>query len=141
VDYLSGNGSPEGSFDTLYGTPHDFYGKMDLFTLIPERALNLGLVDMGTTVEATPLPWLHVTSELHRFVNSTRGRGESATGSTLLGHEADLELRFVVMEGAQFELMGGVFVPGDAMRPAFLLPSDQALVPELRGHAMLDVAF
>jgi hypothetical protein len=112
AEALSGDGTPQGTFDTLYGTNHDYYGEMDLFLNVARDTQNLGLIDLGGRAETRIIGNLRARVDGHYF----RSFHADATGSAELGVELDFELSYQANDYVSVDGLYGLFLPGDVMR-------------------------
>jgi hypothetical protein len=89
-DHLSGNRSSDsgevGSFSTLFGARHRFYGRADYFLDIPGDTGGLGLRDAALKLALKPGPLLSLNLDLHTFSTVEEG----TLSSRHLAEEADL---------------------------------------------------
>jgi hypothetical protein len=108
-DVLSGDGTPEGAFDTLYGTNHGYYGELDFFTNIPVNTRGLGLVDLGGQASIEPTQGVVFKAAFHGLRSVEPGLG----GDTAFGQEVDLNLEWQVSEPLRVAALVGFFLPGD----------------------------
>lgn len=134
AEYLSGDGTPEGTFSTLYATNHKFYGELDYFLDIPTDTANLGLVDLGGRITVTPLPKLLLNADLHQFLSA-----EAVNGESTFGTEIDLKAVVSVYENLSLDAMFGVFIPGEAMRAVKGHADTVDLSPETLAYTTLDL--
>lgn len=136
AEYLHGDGTAEGTFDTLYATNHKFYGEMDFFLNIPDDTGNRGLVDLGGKVGVAPTSWFATNLAFHHL----RPAESDAPGSAF-GNELDLRLDFPFHDNAAIQSMFGVFLPGEAMRNREQIAEDEDLELEMLAYVTLDVHF
>jgi hypothetical protein len=111
AEILSGDGTPEGTFDTLYPSSHRYNGMMGVFTNIPRNTANLGLVDVGARLESGIVDGLRAHVDGHWFRTATPG----ASGLATLGAELDLAFEWNVMDYVSLDALYGAFFPGLAM--------------------------
>jgi hypothetical protein len=88
-----------GSFSTLYGARHRYYGRADYFLDIPRDTENLGLRDAAVKLAYSPDSHLQVNLDVHAFSTSEQG----ALSSQNLGQEADLWARYRFREVLNLE--------------------------------------
>lgn len=113
-EYLSGDGTPSKSFDTLFAANHKFYGEQDYFLGIPKHTGNNGLIDVGgRVILAKVMNRLKVNVDGHYFM-TVNGVGDAK--KTDLGTEVDLKLTYTYRPNIKFMMLYGVFMPGEAMR-------------------------
>lgn len=141
VDYLSGDGTPYGTFDTLYAENHDQYGLMDRFVHPHNDTLGLGLVDVALRGGWVLLRRLEVFVDVHRFMAPTRSTAAQGAQSSLFGEEVDVSADLELTRGARFRAFGGVLLPGNALRPRFSVRRDQPFGPQWLAHGTLEVVF
>lgn len=134
-EYLSGDGTPEGAFDTLYATNHKFYGEMDFFLAIPANTAQLGLADVGGGLGASATDALTLHADFHHF----RSAEAAAGGARAFGNEVDFKVQWAAMENVAVRALYGLFLPGDAMRAPQDLDDTTDLEPEHLGYLTLDV--
>jgi len=106
-EYLQGDGTPEGTFDTLFATNHKFYGEMDYFLNIPVHTGNQGLMDVGGRLSAKPHQRLETLLSVHSFRNVEAGDA--------LGLELDFKVIVALMESLALRALYGVMLPDDAL--------------------------
>lgn len=111
AEILSGDGTPQGTFDTLYPSSHRYNGMMGIFTNIPRNTANLGLVDVGASVESG----IHDRVRAHVDGHWFRAAARVANGATTLGAEVDFALEWNVMDYVSLDALYGAFFPGLAM--------------------------
>ena len=136
-EVLSGDGTPEGTFDTMYATNHKFYGEMDYFLNIPLHTATLGLVDLGGRAGFRPVQKVGVHVDAHHF----RSVESDGAGNNTFGTELDLKVVVDVMTAVQTRVLYGMFFAGEAMRTARPAVGDGDLNPEAFGYVTLDVKF
>lgn len=135
AEYLSGDGTPAGVFDTLYATNHKFYGYMDLFISIPRDTANLGLFDAGAQVSVGPVKNISAKLDWHHF----RAASEDALGNQTFGNEVDLVLNYRFTEHLTAQAVWTVFFPEAAMGYALEgLPASADLKTQQLGYFTLD---
>lgn len=141
ADILSGNDpkslKTNNSFASPYASNHPFYGYMDYFIDIPGNTKNLGLNDFYLTSnwkkEEFPLS---ANLNLHYFTSNQAG----PTGENTFGQEADLVLKYKLMENVNFSLGNSLFFPGNLMKTAaFFGPKNGDL--SYWGYLMLNAGF
>ncbi len=120
ADYLSGDGTPEGVFDTLFATNHMYYGEMDFFLDIPRNTGALGLVDLGGRLSAKPSDTVTASVTYH----SLRAAEDSAAGNADFGSEIDTRLDWKATPHLGIYLLYGIFLPGDALADVRGIPGD-----------------
>lgn len=135
ADYLSGSAPGDvenGSFDTLFGTNHKFYGFADLFLDIPLNTAGRGLVDLALKSRWQLTPDWRATVDVHRFSVAE----DDGLGSGTLGTELDAVVTRAVFDGLQ--VSGGVsrVFAGDALGPVRGIGEDVTFA-----YVMLDVVF
>jgi Alginate export len=111
AEILSGDGTPQGTFDTLYASSHRYNGEMGVFTNIPSNTRNLGLVDIGARLESGIVDALRTHVDGHWFRAATPAGNEEAA----LGAELDVALQWNVMDYVTLDALYGAFFPGIAM--------------------------
>ncbi len=109
AEALSGDGTPQGTFDTMYATNHKFYGEMDFFLAIGPHTGFRGLMDLGGVLSAVPADGLKVSANVHNF------RAMDTTNATDFGNEVDLKVVGKVAKGVKVDALYGIFMPGEAM--------------------------
>jgi hypothetical protein len=118
-DYLSGSDGPAegpgngklGSFSTLYGARHRFYGRADYFLDIPRDTENLGLQDAALKLAYSPSPILGLNLDIHAFSTAQEGDLSSRT----LGQELDFWARYRFRGVLNLEAGYSITWAGDAM--------------------------
>jgi hypothetical protein len=124
-DYASGDDNPNdgthGTFDTLFPTPHKFFGMMDLFSLQNIQDLGVNLTLKPTKRMSVALMgnafWLAHTHD--SFYNAsgvaraTGGYGINPGYSPFVGTEISLVAGYAVTSFAQVEAGYGHFFSGD----------------------------
>lgn len=108
---ISGDGKPQGAFDTLYATNHKFYGEMDFFLNIPVHTGLLGLQDIGGRLWIRDLKpvWLYI--DAHQLSTME----ENAAGDTALGTEVDAVVKWAYGDALTFRAVYGVMLPEDGL--------------------------
>lgn len=118
-DYLSGSddagegtdGGKLGSFSTLYGARHRYYGRSDYFLDIPRDTENLGLRDTALKLAYSPSPLLRLNLDIHAFSTAQKGTLSSQT----LAQEADFWAQYRFREALDLEIGYSITWAGDAM--------------------------
>jgi hypothetical protein len=114
-DHLSGDDDPGdgelGSFSTLYGARHRYYGRSDYFLDIPRDTENLGLRDAALKLAYSPTPLLRLNLDVHAFSTAQQGTLSSQT----LGQEADFWGQYRFREAMDLEVGYSIIWAGDAM--------------------------
>ncbi len=134
-EYLSGDGTKEGTFDTLFATNHKFYGEMDFFLNIPVHTGGRGLVDLGGRLSAQPMEEVGVRVDVHHLRAATPFPG----GAVLFGNEVDFGLKVEVMEGVRIDAVYAFLRPGGALARARGLAGEPTL--EHFAYLTLDARF
>lgn len=117
ADILSGN-NPDSTktknvFSASLGTNHSFYGYMDYFTDIPTNTGNLGLNDYYLTTSWSNKNFpLSATLNIHHFMSNQSAK----TGENTFGQEADLVLKYAILEKTNFILGVSMFIPSNLMK-------------------------
>ncbi len=137
ADWLSGDGTAYGVFDTLYATNHKFYGEMDFFLAIPAQTKNLGLIDAGVGLGVVPAKALKASLTGH-LMRTTKS---DAAGASDLGIEVDTKIVWSVAQDVQLRALYGVFLPGEAMRTSKEIAAPAALAVEHFAYLTCDVGF
>ncbi len=137
LEHLHGNGSAEGTFDTLFATNHKFYGEMDFFLNIPVHTTNLGLVDLGGRLSAAIAERVGAHVDVHHF----RSAEDDAAGNSVFGNEIDVKVVFDPIEFVQVRALYGIFVPDELMRTVGRAPATGSLEPDHFTYLTLDVKF
>jgi len=110
-EYLSGDGTAHGTFDTLYATNHKFYGEMDKFLAIPKNTKNLGLIDAGGKIVLTPWKgYLKFMLAGHYLMTAEKAPGDRQ----MLGPELDIKLIITPYKFVSIRALYAVFIPQDA---------------------------
>jgi hypothetical protein len=135
ADYLSGDGTPEGVFDTLYATNHAFYGEMDFFLDIPRNTAGLGLIDLGGRVVAKASDTVTASVTYHYF----RAAEDSPQGNADFGSEIDTRLDWKATPHLGIYLLYGIFLPGDAIADVRGIPGDPEMEQQL--YVTTDLSF
>lgn len=124
-DYASGDDNPNdnthGTFDTLFPTPHRFFGSMDLFSLqnIQDAGANLTLKPTRRTRVALlgNVLWLADTRDyLYTAAGTPRmtgGYGIHSNYNPFVGSELTLIAGYAITRFAQVEVGFGHFFAGD----------------------------
>jgi hypothetical protein len=136
-EVLTGDGTPEGTFDTLFATNHKFYGEMDVFLNIPVHTANLGLVDLGGRASVKPHEKLALNVDLHHL----RSVESDAQGESMFGNELDVKLVYKPIEHLDVRLLGAAFFPGAAIRAPKQYPASQSVSTDGFGYLTLDAYF
>ncbi len=105
---LSGDGTQQGTFDTLYALNHKYYGELDFFLNISRDTQNLGLVDVGGHIGVgLSSIGLDIVAAVNHFRSVERVNGDGVFGT-----ELDFKIKWSL--GSHFYLRGvvGVFLPG-----------------------------
>lgn len=124
-DYGSGDGNPRdgthGTFDTLFPTPHKFFGSMDLFSLQNIQDLGVNLTLKPTKRTSVALMgnafWLATTDDY--FYNAaaqgraTGGYGIHPSFSPFVGTSVSLVAGYAITSFAMVEAGYGHFFTGD----------------------------
>lgn len=113
-EVLSGDGTPAGTFDTLFATNHKFYGEADFFIAIPAQTGFLGLIDVGGRLAVTPHATLSALVDFHHF----RAADEP---DRVFGHEIDVKLTWKPWAPLSIQPLYAVFLPDE---PATFAGSD-----------------
>ncbi len=137
ADYLSGDGTTEGTFDTLYATNHKFYGEMDYFLAIPKHTANLGLLDAGARLVLGKVGPTKLLATFHVF-NTTKA---DANDDKDLGKELDLKVVWKVRKGLGVRTLWGVYMPGAAMGTLRGFAQNASLSTEHFGYLTIDAKF
>lgn len=114
---LSGNKLNETKykvFEPSYASGHRFYGYMDYFTVLPLNTYDRGLQDIYAKINFNVIENLNSQIVLHNFNLS-----ESLDGEKSLGQEFDVVINWKYNKHVQFEIGGGVFLPGKVMQNKF----------------------
>ena len=112
-DVLSGRSEDGdvGTFHTMFGTNHKFYGFQDLFLNLPRDTRDQGLWDAGVYGELQ-----RGALKLVAYVHLFGAASYTGPGSALYGLEPDLVLSYRLHERVKAELGASLFVPmGDAL--------------------------
>ncbi|MCA9526020.1 MAG: alginate export family protein [Myxococcales bacterium] len=109
ADVVSGDGTPTGAFDTLYGTNHGYYGEADLFIALPPHTALLGLVDLGGRVSLKPRADLTLAGAFHAFTSVEPGPDDA----TDFGEEIDLTVDWRATERFTLAGLATLVLPGD----------------------------
>lgn len=126
AEALSGDGTPEGSFDTLYGSRHVHYGQMDLFANLPAATRYRGLVDLAVRAETDVVPRLRAGADVHSL--STYDR--ASDGERHLGEEIDVRVAWAAADYVTVDAFYGLFIPGKAIGPTLDYPGGTLLHPD-----------
>ena len=111
-DSGAGQGDGElGSFSTLYGARHRFFGRGDYFLDIPRDTENLGLRDAALKLAYSPSPLLRLNLDIHAFSTAQQG----ALSSQTLAQEADFWAQYRFREALDLEAGYSITWAGDAM--------------------------
>ena len=109
ADILSGDGTPTGIFDTLYGTNHGFYGELDFFTNMAAHTAGLGLIDVGGVASIEPSEGITFKAAFHGFQSVEPGPDDD----TAFGQEINLNLDWQYNPHLRLASLVGFFLPGD----------------------------
>lgn len=110
-EYLSSDGTRQGTFDTLYGANHRYYGEMDYFRNIPRDTGNSGLVDLAGRLELKPVDSVTLRLDFHHFRRASRPQDTPATFGNELNAVAVVKLgQYLALR----TLYGLFSPPGDA---------------------------
>lgn len=112
AEALTGDGTPQGTFDTLFATNHKFYGEMDFFLNIPKHTKNLGLMDLGGRLALSPVKKVKLHVDAHLFRSMTA----APSGASDLGLETDLKVVGKLSEKVALRFLYGVLLPGAALQ-------------------------
>lgn len=137
ADYLSGDGTAEGTFDTLYATNHKFYGEMDYFLAIPKHTGNLGLIDAGAKLVIGHAGPVKLMTTFH-LLSTVKAEANDAKD---LGKELDLKVIWPVRKGLAVRALWGMFMPGEAMGTLKGFNKGDALATEHFGYLTVDATF
>ena len=135
ADLLSGTdptSSEVGSFDTLFGTNHKFYGYADLFLNIPVHTSGRGLVDLAVKGRWQVHSDWTASIDVHRFTVAESAGLESSS----LGTEIDLTLARAAFSGVRISGGAARVLAGDALGPVRGIFDDVTFA-----YLMLDVVF
>jgi len=118
-DHLSGDddagedsGDRElGSFTTLYGARHRFFGRGDYFLDIPRDTENLGFRDAALKLAFSPTPLLSLNLDVHAFSTAERG----AVSSQTLAQEVDIWIKYRFRDALDLEAGYALTWAGEAM--------------------------
>jgi hypothetical protein len=118
-DYLSGDdelgddpgGEKLGSFSTLYGARHRYYGRADYFLDIPQDTENLGLTDAALKLTYSPTSLLRLNLDVHAFSTAQQG----TLSSRALAKEVDFWAQYRFRAVLNLEAGYSVTWAGDAM--------------------------
>lgn len=115
ADIVSGdpNGKANGAFETVYGTNHSFYGNMDYFMNVAKDTKNLGLNDfyISGAFKKDNFP-LSANLVIHQM-NSNQ---PNKAGANTFGQEADLTLKYQILEKSLVTLGASAFMQGNLMK-------------------------
>lgn len=112
IDVVSGDDNAAdlsiGTFDTLYGTNHKFYGHFDRYLNLPVHTAGQGLVDGLFRVRVAPKGKVIVSNDIHFFGSMAPPDGVEG----FHGVEWDLDATFKILPG--FTVAAGVwtYFPG-----------------------------
>lgn len=137
-EYLSGDGTAAGTFDTLYATNHKFYGEMDLFLNIPKHTKNLGLIDVGGRIQL--VPWAKVLTirvDGHFLMTAEA----DAKDRSMIGPEIDIKLIINPIDYVSIRMLYGVFIPQEAWHTLKGIPDGTDLEIEHFAYVTTDVKF
>jgi hypothetical protein len=134
-DYLSGSApgdAEDGSFDTLFGTNHKFYGYADLFLNLPVQTQGRGFQDLAVKTRWTVTDGWTLTADLHRFLVA---EDEGLPGGHL-ANELDVVVTHPLVPG--LTLSGGVarVWAGEALGPVRGIADDVNFA-----YLMVDLTF
>lgn len=136
-EYLSGEGTPDTAFDTLFATNHAFYGEMDYFLVFPRDTAGLGLIDTGGRVAIKPTERLTLHADYHLF----RTANGKLAGDEGLGQELDLKATWKAHENVGVRALYGLFFPQEPFGVIRGLPPGTDLATEHFAYLTLDVIF
>ncbi len=108
---LSGDGTAEGTFDTLFATNHKFYGEMDFFLATVGHTGKLGLVDAGGRVAVKP----HAKLGLHVDVHQLMSMEADTNNKKSFGTEIDVKLVAKIHENVAVRALYGIMLAGDTL--------------------------
>lgn len=114
ADLISGdtNGKPYHAFETSYGTNHLYYGFMDYFINVSKDTKYRGLNDFYLTGEWKKQDFpFSVGLNLHHMMSN-----QPFKNLNTFGQEADLTLKYKVMEKTNLSLGLSAFMPGDIFK-------------------------
>jgi hypothetical protein len=135
-DHLSGDGDDVdgelGSFSTLFGARHRFYGRGDYFTNIPVDTGNRGLRDAALKLSYAPDDLLALNMDLHAFRTANQG----SLSSQRLGEEVDIWVQYQFRRFLAVELGGSLTWAGPAMEELELLEGTGTV-----GYVMTSLSF
>lgn len=120
TDILSGNNpsstKTNNAFDVPYGTNHKFYGYMDYFINVPGNTKNLGLNDYYFRTEWNNKEFpVSAALDIHHFSSNQA----SATNKSVFGQEADITLKYRVLDNTTLTWGTSAFLPGEIMSENF----------------------
>ena len=113
VDYYSGDDNLADNeykeYSRWFGAGHKYLGYMDYF---PKNTFGVGLMDLHAKVGFNPIDKLKLLAALHLFNSAEDYTLADNTTSNKFGTEVDLVLTYDYNEYLDFQIGGGLFMPG-----------------------------
>lgn len=120
VDYYSGDDNPADKeykeFSRWFGAGHKYLGYMDYF---PKNTLGVGLMDMHLKAGLKPIEKLDLLAALHLFNSAEDYTLADNSKSNKFGTEIDLVLTYDYNDYLDFQVGGGLFLPGKIFEDKF----------------------
>ncbi len=114
IDYYSGDDDPNDEeykeFSRWFGAGHKYLGYMDYF---PRNTFGVGLMDIHIKAGMKSIGKLNIKSALHIFNSAEDYTLASNSKSNSFGTEFDLVLTYDYNDYLDFEIGGGLFLPGE----------------------------
>lgn len=119
-DMISGSsGGAKGkyyTFETPYNATHRFLGYMDYSFKNASSKYLLGVNDIYLTSTVAPVNCaFNFGLNLHHLLTNK----QDANGSTALGDEVDLTVKYEMIKGTTLTWGGSVFVPGNSLKTSY----------------------
>ncbi len=120
IDYYSGDDNLRDNeykeFDRWFGAGHKYLGYMDYF---PRNTLGVGLMDIHAKAGLKSIGKLRIKSAFHLFNSAQEYTLYNGSTSNKFGMEIDLVLTYDYNDYLDFELGGGLFMPGKIFEEQF----------------------
>lgn len=120
IDYYSGDNDPNDNeykeFNRWFGAGHKYLGYMDYF---PQNTFGIGLMDIHIKAGMKSIDKLKIKSALHIFNSAEDYTLADNSESNKFGTEFDLVLTYDYNDYLDFEIGGGLFLPGEIFEENF----------------------
>lgn len=120
LDYYSGDDDPNDNeykeYSRWFGAGHKYLGYMDYF---PRNTFGVGLMDIHVKAGMKSIGKLKIKSALHIFNSAENYTLADNSTSNSFGTEFDLVLTYDYNDYLDFEIGGGLFLPGEIFEENF----------------------